>query len=99
MRFDAEAYAAITGEREQWSAERGRLGKRIAEVEADRNVLAAALAAATHAYVPCGPAPSDSCDHDYAGRDGDVWLCMAKRADPVHDTLDAVRARLAGGAS
>lgn len=69
-------------------------------LKAERDAFAAALDEATHTYVPVGPPPSDSCDHDYAHRDDRrAWLCAAMRADPVHQTPDAVRARLAGGAA
>lgn len=84
-------YAAVAAEREQLAAECRRLQERVI-------ALAEALAAATHAYVPPdGPASPDSCDHDYADeRDGSVWLCMTVRADPVHQTPDAVLTRLDG---
>lgn len=73
---------------------------------ADRDAMVAALAAATHTYEPCctGVACDSACDScgaavAVAPSAAGVLetVCCRLRVDPVHQTPDAVRARLAGG--
>lgn len=65
---------------------------------AERDAMTGALAAATHAYEPCctGVACDSACDSCGADvrRSGAEQVCCERRADPVHDTPDAVRSRL-----